>query len=203
MPKNLRTDTIIEQMNLDGRVRELYAKGNSIPKIFDKLKEEGHEVNLFTLKYWVKTRIVDEKKKLKDVEKKQKTTLEDASAEYKLTEALNIARRNYDECKGNGDEGGASSWFKQYNDLMEKLLKSAGTYERAKQDAQKEDDKKIEVVWVIRYICDKCGETIKEEEVMHTVTTTSDQQVEEVKEKMIDDIAQPSVEVDGIVKPNE
>jgi hypothetical protein len=203
MPKNLRTDTIIEQMNLDGRVRELYAKGNSIPKIFDKLKEEGHEVNLFTLKYWVKTRIVDEKKKLKDVEKKQKTTLEDASAEYKLTEALNIARKNYDECKNNGDEGGASSWFKQYNDLMEKLLKSAGTYERAKQEAQKEDDKKIEVIWVIRTVCDKCKEQISEVEQMHTITTTNDLQVETVKEQMIDEISHPSIETDGVVKNDE
>ena len=189
--------TIIERLGLDGRIRELYSQGLSKPKIHAKLASEGHTLSKATMDYWINTRIVKEKQQELAAGRKQKTVLQEASAELKLTEAVKEAWANYEKCKNDEDAVGASTWFKHYNELIEKLLKSTGVYEKAKQDAQKEDDKKIEVVWLVRYICDKCDAVIKEEEVMHTVTNMSDLQIEELKEKMTSEIACPSVEVDG------
>lgn len=194
---NVAEVTSIERMGLDTRIRELYAKGYSRPKIFATLKAEGHEVNKHTLNYWISTRIVSEKKEELAAGKKQKTVLQEASAELKLTEAVKEAWENYEKCKHDDDSVGASTWFRHYNELIEKLLKSTGVYEKAKQDAQKDDDKKIEVVWVVRTICDKCKEQLSEVEQMHTVTTMKDLQTEDVKEQIVEELSVASVETDG------
>lgn len=185
--------TIIERLGLDGRIRELYSQGLSKPKIHAKLVGEGHNLSKATMDYWINTRIVKEKQQELAAGRKQKTVLQEASAELKLTEAVKEAWANYEKCKNDEDAVGASTWFKHYNELIEKLLKSTGVYEKAKQDAQKEDDKKIEVVWIFRTVCEKCGETLNEDIKKNDVYSMSDKQHHDIADEIEEELLPSAV----------
>ena len=182
--KNEMQTTTIERMLLDGVIRELYQKGMSPHRIWIELKGRNIDISEYTVKYWIRTRLRDkiiENRKENDA---RSSTIKEILPDERLKEAIDEAWDNYKKASADGKAGEASGWFKHYNELLEKALKGAGTYEKAKQDAQKEEDKKIELFWVIRTVCDRCNSTIDEYVEVHNIVNTSDMQMEDIKQKV-------------------
>lgn len=190
----------IEQMNLDGKIKDLHEKGMSVPKIHEILVKEGFDVKLSSVRYHIETRITRPKKETrKETEEKRKTNaLYEMSPELKLTEAITEAWGKYEAVKDSpGKEREASDWFKIYSEMVEKLMKSTGVYERAKQEVQRDDDKRIEIYWVLNHTCPNCGTVFQEDVEVNSVMTYSDMQIEDMKEDIVDKMTEQSVEVDG------
>jgi hypothetical protein len=166
-------------------------------KITNKLHDEGYtDIDLRQVRYFVKTRYKLPKLEKYKNEQKVKEQNKDISAELKLHDSIKEAFKNYEGCKDKngkiikGKEKEALEWHKEYQSLLEKLIKTEGLYEKAKQDASKEDDKKIEVIWKFVTICDKCQSTIEEHEDIHSVLSEADMQVEDVKETIVKELTE-------------
>lgn len=190
----------IEQMNLDGKIKDLHEKGLSIRKIHAELVKEGFDVKLSSVRYHVESRLTRPKKEArKEKEEKRKTNaLYELSPELKLTEAIGEAWEKYQATKDvEGKEREASDWFKIYSELMEKLMKSTGIYERAKQEVQKDEDKRIEIYWVMNHTCPNCGAVFKEDTEVNSVMSYNDMQIEDIKDDIAEKMTESSVEVDG------
>jgi hypothetical protein len=185
--------TIIERMGYDKRVEELYKEGKSIPEIHRQLVSEGKEISIHTLRHYIDIRYNRKKREQKKKAEEQRTTLSVENPELKLMDAIKEAMKNYESCKKDGKliagrEKEALEWHKLYNDLLEKWMKASGVYERAKADATKEDDKRIEVYWVFQTRCDNCNALLEEKVVINSATSISDQQTERIKEEIIEEL---------------
>jgi hypothetical protein len=196
-----RRTTNIERCELDGKILDWYKNGMKMTTITKKINEEGFtDIDLRQVRYFINQRY--KKPKLKEKKEKEERSV---SAELKLHESIQEALKNYDACKdkdGNiksGKEKEALEWHKEYQGLLEKLIKTEGLYEKAKQDAQKDDDKKIEVIWRFVTVCSKCQTVIEDIVDINTVMTYSDMQVEDIKEKVVSEMTETREE-DGTSK---
>lgn len=191
-------ETQIDKLGLADRVNQLYKQGESLPSITKILESEGHALNQSTIGYFLKVRIKDPKKAAYLEEETVKDKLrKEVAPELKLLESTTEAYRNYEECVSKKDSSGATKWFEHYKDLLEKQLRSSGVYERAKNEASKEKDKYIEIVWKNQCVCEKCGAILSEDVAKHDVTNLADMQSEDVKEEIADEMSRPSVSTDG------
>jgi hypothetical protein len=190
--------TNIEKCELDGKILDWYKGGMKATKITKRINEEGYtDIDLRQVRYFINQRY--KKPKIKEKKDKEERSV---SAELKLHESIQEALKNYDSCKdgsGNiksGKEKEALEWHKEYQGLLEKLIKTEGLYEKAKQDAQKEDDKKIEVIWKFVTVCEKCQNVIDEEVAINSTMSLSDMQVEDVKDTIVKEMTE-EVKQDG------
>lgn len=194
-------ETQIDKLGLADRVNQLYKQGESLPSITKILEGEGHKLNQSTIGYFLKVRIKDPKKAAYLEEETVKDKLrKEVAPELKLLESTTEAYRNYEECVSKKDSSGATKWFEHYKDLLEKQLRSSGVYERAKNEASKEKDKYIEIVWKNQCVCDKCGAILSEEVAKHEKINLADMQSEDIKESIADEMSRPSVSTDGKAK---
>jgi hypothetical protein len=191
-------ETQIDKLGLADRVNQLYKEGNSIPDITNILNGEGFDLKKSTVGYFMKVRIKDPKKAAFLAEETVKDKLrKEVAPELKLLESTTEAYRNYEACTAKKDSSGATKWFEHYKDLLEKQLRSSGVYERAKNEASREKDKYIEIVWKNQVVCEKCGAILSEEIEKHEKINLADMQSEDIKESIADEMSRPSVSTDG------
>jgi len=195
---------MVEQMNLDGRVKELYEKGKSMREIHAILTSEGHDINIYAVRNHINSRISKPKKAVRKAENDQLERLNKVSPDLKLIDAIKEAWGKYEECRDDPSRAReASDWFKNHSELVEKLLKSTGVYERAKADVQKDDDKRVEIYWVIQTICPECQKILDERIEVNSAISERDKQIEEIKDEVVEEVSKPSVAVDGKQDANE
>lgn len=187
--KRLRV-TDIEKFRLDDRVEKMYnVEGKTATKISEILKQEGFDIDVKSVRYHINTRIKPGLQKKREKRAEAQTALNDEPPEMKLLEASKQAFDKFEECKRiKGKEKEASDWFAHYTDLLEKHLRATGVYERAKNEARLEDDKRIEIFWVIKHECPKCRATY-DEVMKDDVTNLSNMQIEDEKEAVISEMS--------------
>jgi hypothetical protein len=197
-------------MGLGERVLQMHKSGMSSIEICRVLNDEGFGIKIGTLKYHLRNHVTkparlarEEKDKIKEIVEKEKPP------ELKLLEAAEEAYRNYQSCldvegkvKPNKNKE-ATDWFTKYSDLMEKQLKASGIYERAKQEAQKDQDKYIEILWEKVTICSKCGAMVEKEVEKHEVLNLADMQAEDLQKNIASEMTGESSIVDGKPEKDE